>query len=70
MEQHATVSISVRVPVGDWERLMILADQWGLVCGNRPNVSEAARQVMALGLEVGLGAVSGEAEPEEVPPDD
>ena len=67
MEQlQATVNIGVRIPVTDWQRLVLLAGQWGLKHGDRPNVSQAARQVMALGLD----AVNGGPAPEEVPPDE
>jgi len=60
------VSMGVRVRFTDWRRLVALAERRGLRRGDRPNVSEAAREVLALGLEV----VNGEAAPEEVPPDD
>jgi len=66
MELQPTVNIGVRIPVTDWQRLVILADQWGLKHGDRPNVSRAAREVLAVGLD----AVNGEAAPEEVPPDE
>ena len=66
MDLQPTVNIGVRLPYTHWRRLVALAERRGLRRGDRPNVSEAAREVLALGLD----AVNGEAAPEEVPPDD
>jgi len=65
MDLQPMVSVAMRLPFTDWRRLVALAERRGLKHGDRPNVSEAARQVVALGLEM----ADGETAPEEVPGD-
>ena len=57
MEPEAMVSMAFRVPFPHWTRLVALAQRRGLLYGDRPNVSEAARQVLAVGLDMfdGMG---------------
>ena len=54
------VSLGVRVPLDYWCRLVTLAQRRGYALGDRPNVSEAAREVLALGLQVANGAAEAE----------
>lgn len=52
MELEPMVNTAIRVPFEDWQRLVRLAHERGLLTSKgRPNFSAAAREVLAVGLD-------------------